>query len=411
MPRDHHFRFAKILIPQMVSSNPDRMFEELTGPKREAFLMFLWQEAGKESRDGTLPHVDTVPLAPGQPAQMTKLDSLGSSKVGAYEIVFLTMPAALQPNEALYIALVREGRTPRVFFWERCMGNAPGETHPSECVCSAVDGMGGRTNYGFHAGLAVDDFRRVLSQVLGVDVPAPVAGPGMEAVMGASASASSGFERAGHKSWGGAQSTPQPTSGFGSSKSGFASSGGGFASSGPLASPVGGAPGSYVGGASTQPAVVKAPLDRKKALTSALVLLGALFLYVVTNFTYIPVVGILGTLGMAAAAGILYRPGTTLPIVSACCFAAGLMGAGMLPMIVSIPVAAVAWGTLAWSLGDAMPKPQLAKSIGIGVGILTLLNGLGMYFFYEMPDLPMLVFWCRLLMMGAAGVIVAVHNK
>lgn len=580
MPRDHHFRFAKILIPQMVSSNPDRMFEELTGPKREAFLMFLWQEAGKESRDGTIPHVDTTPLAPGLPAQMTKLDSLGSSKAGQYEIVFLTMPAALQPNEALYIALVREGRTPRVFFWERCMGNTPTETHPSECVCSAVDGMGGRANYGFHRGLSVDDFRRVLGEVLGVQVPAPTAEPGMEAVMrGAAPAGGGGFESSGSKSWGMPQKTPQPSA---PQESAFASSGAGFASSGPLASPVGGAPivapgapifpllkakdwphkalavtmpvpgahhpdapcisfarnandhyvmvtkqempnadvnallqqavsnlsnlptdmamigpgicmsggsdftadrlldpvfmrqmhrrlGSedilvsvphrmaiYAMALNAPPATTQmfetlvhtertrqpppgapvapnllfqvksgkiwgvrpygsasvAPPERKKAFASALAVLGALFLFMLVNFVGVPLLSTFAVLAMASAAGLLYRPGTHVPTVSAVCFAIGIVGmSGMMPIVFSFLIAAVAWTTLAWALSEAMPKPALGKSIAVGVGVLTLINYFGEIYFYAAPDLPMLAFWCRVLLMGGAAVIVAAANK
>lgn len=577
MPRDHHFRFAKILIPQMVSSNPDRMFDELTGPKREAFLMFLWQEAGKEARGGTIPHVDTAPLNPGGSAQMTKLDSLGSSKAGQYEIVFLTMPAALQANEALYIALVREGRTPRVFFWERCMGNAPGEVHPTECVCSAVDGMGGRTNYGFHAGLTIDDFRRVLGEVLGVSVPAPTAGPGMEAVMGGAAPpGGGGFQSSGSKSWG--QSAPQP-SGFGARNGG---GNGGFASSGPLASPVGGAPvvdpnaplfpllkakdwphkalavtmplpgvshpdapcisfarnandhyvmltkqemphadvnallkqavsnlsnlptdmamigpGICMSGGSdftadrlldpgfmrqmhrqlgseeilvsvphrmaiygmavnAPPATTQmfetlihtertrqpppgapvaptllfhvvsgqirgvrpygaagaAPPDRKKAFASALAALGGLFLFMVMNFIGLPLVSTLAVLAMAISAGLLYRPGTYVPTVSAVCFAFGLLGVGaFMPVLLALLIGATAWTALAWAMSAAMPKPQLGRSLAVGIGILSLIMSFGELYFYAAPDLPMLVFWLRLLLMGGVAVIVAASNK
>jgi hypothetical protein len=42
-PREHPTFFAKQLIPTHTFRSADTMFAELTGPKREAFLMYLWQ--------------------------------------------------------------------------------------------------------------------------------------------------------------------------------------------------------------------------------------------------------------------------------------------------------------------------------------------------------------------------------
>ena len=130
------------------------------------------------------------------------------------------------------------------------------------------------------------------------------------------------------------------------------------------------------------------------------------------NFIGIGFVGTLAVLAMAASAGLLYRPGTSAPTVAAVCFAIGIVGmGGMMPMLLSFLVGAIAWTALAWALSAAMPKPGLGKSIAVGVGILTLMNYFGEYYYYAMPDLLMLVFWCRWLLMGAAALIVAVHNK
>ena len=106
----------------MVASSPDRMFQELTGPTREAFVMFLWQEAAKECNGPAIPHVSTEPLVPGQLPGMTKLDVLGRSFVCDKEIVFISMPAALEPNEALFVAPMRDPSGVRTYFYERCTG-------------------------------------------------------------------------------------------------------------------------------------------------------------------------------------------------------------------------------------------------------------------------------------------------
>jgi len=55
-PREHHRFFAKQLIPTHTFQSPDKMFTELTGPKREAFLMFLWNEAANAVAS-PIPHV------------------------------------------------------------------------------------------------------------------------------------------------------------------------------------------------------------------------------------------------------------------------------------------------------------------------------------------------------------------
>ncbi len=69
-PREHPTFFAKQLIPTHTFRSVDTMFTELTGPKREAFLMYLWQEAGK-AVDKALPH---VAIADGK---LSKLEVVG----------------------------------------------------------------------------------------------------------------------------------------------------------------------------------------------------------------------------------------------------------------------------------------------------------------------------------------------
>src|SRR5262245_32897496 len=102
MARDHHFSFAKRLIPGQTFASTDRMFAELTGAQREAFVFFLWTEVGKECKE-KLPHVG---LAPGG-MEMAKLDVVGRIQADGLEVVVISMPPALEPNEAMFLALVR----------------------------------------------------------------------------------------------------------------------------------------------------------------------------------------------------------------------------------------------------------------------------------------------------------------
>src|SRR5689334_21424423 len=103
-PREHHFFFAKKMIPTHTFRSPDQMFTELTGPKREAFLMYLWTEAAKGMAQ---------PLRPADPGKqpgstqqaVVKLDVVGVLKHGWTEVVVISMPPALAPNEAVFVAL------------------------------------------------------------------------------------------------------------------------------------------------------------------------------------------------------------------------------------------------------------------------------------------------------------------
>src|ERR1051326_5844961 len=104
-PRPHHFHFAKQDLPNLAFSSFDKMFQELTGPRREAFLMFLWQESGKNQAQTVSP---------------VSLDVMGALNRNGVEIVVIRMPAAVAPNEAVFVALVRAQGQVRVFFYERC---------------------------------------------------------------------------------------------------------------------------------------------------------------------------------------------------------------------------------------------------------------------------------------------------
>lgn len=161
--REHHSFFAKKLIPTHIFQSTDKMFAELTGPKREAFLMFLWNEAAKQAGP-PLPHVAI------EGNEVKKLEVVGAANANGTEVVVLSMPPALEPNEALFIAVVRRAAGPSVFFYERCRDEAGTGVNPNEAVLAEVRPGGMRVNHGFHEGLDLAAFKRALGAALGMSL-------------------------------------------------------------------------------------------------------------------------------------------------------------------------------------------------------------------------------------------------
>lgn len=162
-PREHHHFFAKRMIPTHTFQSTDKMFAELTGPKREAFLMWLWNEAGSTVHP-KLPHVAV------ENGQLAKLEVVGAIKSGDQEVVVLSMPPAIHPNEAAFIALARKPGMVRVFFLERCRDEAGTGVHPSEAVLSELRSDDSRVNHGFAPGLDLAAFKQRVGAALGVSL-------------------------------------------------------------------------------------------------------------------------------------------------------------------------------------------------------------------------------------------------
>lgn len=162
-PREHHFFFAKQLIPTHTFQSTDMMFGELTGPKREAFVFYLWNEAGKAAPPA-LPHLGVKDLA------VVKLEVVGAIKSGDTQVVVISMPPAENANEAVFLALVRRPAGPSVFFWERCRDQAGTGVSPDETVLAEVRPGGMRINHGFHRGLDLESFKRTLGETLGLSL-------------------------------------------------------------------------------------------------------------------------------------------------------------------------------------------------------------------------------------------------
>jgi len=170
MPRDHHFAFAKRVLPGQAFQAPGLVFAELRGPMREPFLMFLWNEAGKGAPQ-PLPHVGNATRTPGGFPETIALDVVRVGVVGQTEVIIVQMPPALEPNEAWFVALTRNAGQVRVFTYERSTGND---------VVLAEIRPGGRSNFGFFADPTLVGFMHALGGVLGFPITGlapPVGGP------------------------------------------------------------------------------------------------------------------------------------------------------------------------------------------------------------------------------------------
>lgn len=184
MPRDHHFAFAKQVLPQEVFRNPDRVFAELRGPMREPFLFFLWQELGK-TLPSPIPHCAPGVKAPGGMEELVTLDVVGADLRHGTEVVVVQMPPPEQPNEAWYLALLRNTQGVRIFSWER---SAEGDAVLAEIRPD------GRANFGFYPNWSLEGFMDALSELVGValhGLPKPTSTP-MDAVRAGRPGASMG---------------------------------------------------------------------------------------------------------------------------------------------------------------------------------------------------------------------------
>jgi hypothetical protein len=162
--RDHHFFFAKKLIPTHTFQSTEKMFSELTGPQREAFLFFLWNEAGK-SAPPALPHVGS-----DAPGELKKLEVVGAVKSGGQEVIVISMPPATQPNEAAFMALARGPEGARVFLLERCLDAAGAGVSPDDAVLAELRADGMRVNHGFKPGVDLEAFKRRVGEATGVSL-------------------------------------------------------------------------------------------------------------------------------------------------------------------------------------------------------------------------------------------------
>lgn len=145
------------MLPQLFFAAPGETIASLLGPQGKGVLSQHWNAAS----EAPLPHHG--------------LEVLGISQVGTQQVVFIAMPPALEPNEALFIALVMDGASPSVYFYERCSADGIGGSapHESQAVLAMLRPTS-RANRGFYEGLTFDDFRTALGRSFGMEVPMPV---------------------------------------------------------------------------------------------------------------------------------------------------------------------------------------------------------------------------------------------
>ena len=160
-PREHHYLFAQHLLHKHVFEDTDKVFQELNGPMREAFLMFLWDSVA-EVADAQLPPVDVGTIGgTGDPA-VHKLDVLGVDRTTGWEIAVLSMPPTEAPTEAAFIAIARRGPNVRYFLYEHSA--QAGRLNFTE---KRADGT--RINFGPSSDVSAQGLLRAIGAELGFD--------------------------------------------------------------------------------------------------------------------------------------------------------------------------------------------------------------------------------------------------
>jgi hypothetical protein len=165
--RPHHFHFAKGVLPAQAFAATQALFAELTGHRREAFLHYLWHEAGHAAGAPRLPSDASLP----GDRRRRRLAVAGAYRGFGHEIVILALPPALQPNEAAFVALVRRGEHVSLFFYERCLGDRGDAVVPDAAVLAELSRDGRRTNHGVFAGVELADFKAHLGRALEISLP------------------------------------------------------------------------------------------------------------------------------------------------------------------------------------------------------------------------------------------------
>lgn len=157
MARPHHYRFAKSVLPQLFFAAPGETVVAVSGAQGNDYLAHHWNTAS----EAPLPHHG--------------LEVLGISQAGSHQVVIIALPPTREPNEAVFVALVTDGGSPSVYFYERCSADGVGGDvpHESQAVLAMLRPTS-RANRGFFEGLTLDAFRTALGRSLGFEVPMPV---------------------------------------------------------------------------------------------------------------------------------------------------------------------------------------------------------------------------------------------
>ena len=126
-PRQHHYAFTHLFLPKQAHASPDKLLTELSGPLREGFLFFLWEELGKQLGGEKVPAVG--------------LNVAGMDERDGDTYALIAMPAPQAAGETYFAAVVhRPGRT-QVFVVDRNVDGTGG-------VLAKLGPDGSRLSYG-----------------------------------------------------------------------------------------------------------------------------------------------------------------------------------------------------------------------------------------------------------------------
>ncbi len=114
--RDHHYLFSHTHLRNQALRDPQKVVGELSGPMRESFLFFLWEQV--------------------EGVASTKVDAAGLGvegvdRVGAGTIALVRMPPPQHPTESLYAAIWMGPAGARYFVFDRSASD-PGQGNLAE---------------------------------------------------------------------------------------------------------------------------------------------------------------------------------------------------------------------------------------------------------------------------------------
>lgn len=158
-PREHHYLFSQHLFHQHVFESPDKVFEELNAPMRDAFLMFLWDSVG-EVVDVALKPVDVGTIGGVGEQGVHKLEVMGVDRRGGFELAMVSMPPTQVAGETIYIAIARRGDDVHYFLFEH-------SAEPGHPTVARKNADGTRINLGRRDSTSPETFLNAVGAELG----------------------------------------------------------------------------------------------------------------------------------------------------------------------------------------------------------------------------------------------------
>ncbi len=153
--RDHHYLFSHVHLRNQALRNPEQVLKELSGPLREGFLFFLWQQVEEVANE----KVSAVGL------KVAGVDTIGGGTLALIEL-----PAAERPAESIFAAVFAGPAGARYFVFDRAV------SAPDEACLAELELDDTRINMGNHPATQAA-LLEVLARELSVPRPASVRPP------------------------------------------------------------------------------------------------------------------------------------------------------------------------------------------------------------------------------------------